>query len=321
MAKGGEFIFGKRLKHQHAVDGRCAAHGRNRVFGQQFECFLGVKAVRAVNELGGSTEPGPKIAAPGGFGPTGIADVPMHVFGLEIQPESSGDLMPQWIGCMGVKSHFGEPDGAGCKINDGFFVFGSLGCFKNIGSSIYDFCIIQPSISAAADNQFAFQGRTFVGDFLKLGCITVIRNETNGFGGIDPIFEIFGGQLGGSGSDDDAHADTGREDFPPFNGTPQNDHHDITPFDTILSQYIAESLGCLAEIQKCSFGLKTIIIDPIHSQFIRILRPFIDDIACEIKILRHFPFKFCKSLVVIRHVVSHSSPLYVVFSITISLPV
>ena len=71
-----------------------------------------------VDKLGRSTVPGAKIAAPGGLGPPGVADVPVEVVLFQIQPVPAGREVADGIGRVGMERHLRETGGSRRKIDD-----------------------------------------------------------------------------------------------------------------------------------------------------------------------------------------------------------
>ena len=95
----------------------------------------------------------------------------------------------------------------------------------------------------------------------------------------------------------------GRADFPPGKLTTQHDDHHITPLYTQVSKGTGQFARRFTNLGVSPPLLIPIVVDPKERQVCRLsLRPFINNVAGEIELIRKLPCKLSIGLLVIGHV-------------------
>ena len=129
-------------------------------------------------------------------------------------------------------------------------------------------------------------------NFIEFGSIGNIGDEGAGLRGIHAISDVLGRELRGAGRKDHAHADAGRDDFPPFEIAPEHQHDGVAAFDAGLGQAIGELTGPITYFGESALLLVAIVIHPPQREIGRVLRrPLVNHITREVETGRWRPLK------------------------------
>ena len=227
----------------------------------------------------------------------------MHVVFFQVQPVAAGDLMADGIGGVGVQGHFGVAGSPGSKVDNAVVVASRPGRGELPGGFTQRIRVEQPAVARVLDDDFALDLGTFGGDFIEPGRDGVVGDDAGGPGFVAAEFDVLGGELGGARCDHQAHADAGGEGLPPLDIARQDDDNDVPALQTLAGQHIGQAFGVFADLGEGSFNLGSVVVNPEHRQLVGVTRPFVDDIAGEVEVLRHLPFKGRILFVVICHIV------------------
>ena len=291
VAQMRKLIARQILQHHHAIHRRRATQSGDRVVRQQLQGLLRIEHRRVVHEHRRTHIPRPEITAVGGLGPARVADVPVQVFRPQIEPIAAGDAMRESV-AVAVHGHLRIAGSAGGEIAQRVFVKRGVGGDIRGACALHHLVIAQPAVALAINQHTHAQSRALRRHFVELGGIRAIGNESRRLGGVHAVGDVLGRKLRGAGRQDDAHANAGGDNLPPFEIAAQHQDYGVAALDAGRGQRIGELTGARAHLRERAALLMAVVVDPPQRELGRVLRrPLIDHVAREVEARRRRPLE------------------------------
>lgn len=173
------------------------------------------------DEEGGAAVPGAEVG-PGCFCPALLCEGPVDFAWCEAEPVFSGDRGGERVGDVVVEDHLWGAGCARCEVYHGGIcgpgrrrgVHCIFGDDAQCGGERYEDVVT--AVRFAVDLEDDRYEGAFFADTGKLGQAAAVSNDGCGAGCLAAEFDIMFDEEHGRWTDDDAHAERGRGDFPPW---------------------------------------------------------------------------------------------------------
>ncbi len=213
--------------------------------------------------------PGGEKTAPRVLGPTGGADVPVHIAGLQADPVHRGQRT-HGIALMGVQHQLGLGGGAGGEVEQQRIGGAGVGLGREVGGRC-----LRPGKRCPTDGRAAC-GETAL--YLRPDGLRQIVE----FGGVgrqadhmphaaadDAVLEVGGGEQGGGGNHHRAEFDAGEHGVPQLDAVGQHEQHAVAARHAARAQEVGHARRALRHVGKAVARLAAVFFhDPQRNRVI-----------------------------------------------------
>ncbi len=281
-----EAVARQVLLHQHPVDRRRRAEGRDRVLRQQIEHLGRVEGAgrRLVDEERRAHGPGAEERGPGGLGPAGVGGVPVQVVLAQVEPEAAGDLVRRGVAPV-VQDHLGATGRAAGEEDQGGIVRPGRDALERPVFGGEELVPGVPPVAPATDDDQVPQARQLAAHPVDLLGGRGVADDRRGVAGADAVVEVFRLELRRAGQRDDARAQEADQRDLPFGDTRQDEDRPRARLDAQPPERRGEAVRPLAHLREGEAALGAVRPEPMDRRLVGPRRPAVDRVIAEVVVV------------------------------------